>query len=135
MHRLKKAQRREKSPAADEEFLMMLKETCAMTDEDWEEKQTTQLLEMEAMSKALVVLSGDDAHDLFTRTYNPAFVQEPTKNSQRRDLAAKLLSEVAKRLNSLRLPTLAYKVRLDAFTRVTKAIDDMLAQLTKEKQD
>merc|ERR1712125_116299 len=29
----------------------------------------------------------------------------------------------------------AYKVRLDAFTRVKKAIDDMIAQLLKEKED
>merc|ERR1712060_197351 len=53
----------------------------------------------------------------------------------RREQAAKLLSEVAKRLNSPRLSTLAYRVRLDAFTRVKKAIDDMIAQLTKEKED
>merc|ERR1719464_2462157 len=114
---------------------MMLKEKCAMTDKEWEERQKTRQLEMEAVSKALAVLSGDDAHDLFTRTFNPAFVQESTKNTLRREQAAKLLSEVAKRLNSPRLSTLAYRVRLDAFTRVKKAIDDMIAQLTKEKED
>merc|ERR1719464_1458828 len=114
---------------------MMLKEKCAMTDKEWEERQKTRQLEMEAVSKALAVLSGDDAHDLFTRTFNPAFVQESTKNTLRREQAAKLLSEVAKRLNSPRLATLAYKVRLDAFTRVKKAIDDMVAQLLKEKED
>merc|ERR1740121_2490978 len=58
------------SLAADEEFLMMLKEKCAMTDKEWEERQKTRQLEMEAVSKALAVLSGDDAHDLFTRTFN-----------------------------------------------------------------
>merc|ERR1712084_40227 len=41
----------------------------------------------------------------------------------------------ADKLNSPRLATLAYKVRLDAFTRVKKAIDDMIAQLLKEKAD
>merc|ERR1719458_2107301 len=84
---------------------MMLKEKCAMTDKEWEERQKTRQLEMEAVSKALAVLSGDDAHDLFTRTFNPA------------------------------LSNLAYRVRLDAFTRVKKAIDDMVAQLLKEKED
>merc|ERR1719350_1316356 len=106
-----------------------------MTDKEWEERQKTRQLEMEAVSKALAVLSGDDAHDLFTRTFNPAFVQESTKNTLRREQAAKLLSEVAKRLNKPRLATLAYRVRLDAFTRVKKAIDDMVAQLLKEKED
>merc|ERR1711920_29072 len=57
------------SLAADEEFLMMLKEKCQMTDKEWEERQKTRQLEMEAVSKALAILSGDDAHDLFTRTF------------------------------------------------------------------
>merc|ERR1719461_962740 len=113
---------------------MMLKEKCAMTDKEWEERQKTRQLEMEAVSKALAVLSGDDAHDLFTRTFNPALV-EVAVTSKRREQASKLLSQVAKKLNSPRLSTLAYRVRLDAFTRVKKAIDDMVAQLLKEKED
>merc|ERR1712176_1530886 len=124
-----------KSLSADEEFLMMLKEKCSMTDKEWEERQKTRQLEMEAVSKALAVLSGDDAHDLFTRTFNPAFLQEGTQNTMRREQASKLLSEMAKKLNSPRLSALAYRVRLDAFTRVKKAIDDMVAQLLKEKAD
>merc|ERR1711920_472866 len=43
--------------------------------------------------------------------------------------------KVADKLNSPKLATLAYKVRLDAFTRVKKAIDDMIAALLKEKED
>merc|ERR1719343_1830434 len=113
---------------------MMLKEKCSMTDKEWEERQKTRQLEMEAVSKALAVLSGDDAHDLFTRTFNPALLQVDRQDS-RRARASKLLSEVAKRLNSPRLATLAVRVRLDAFTRVKKAIDDMVAQLLKEKED
>jgi len=124
------------SLAADEKFLMMLKEKCQMTDKEWEERQKTRQLEMEAVSKALAILSGDDAHDLFTRTFNPAFVQEESSlMSSRRTQASKLLKSVADKLNSPRLATLAYKVRLDAFTRVKKAIDDMIAQLLKEKAD
>merc|ERR1712079_777653 len=125
-----------KSLSADEEFLMMLKEKCSMTDKEWEERQKTRQLEMEAVSKALAVLSGDDAHDLFTRTFNPALVQtEAAVTSKRREQASKLLSRVAKKLNSPRLSALAYKVRLDAFTRVKKAIDDMIALLMQEKAD
>merc|ERR1712241_891971 len=125
-----------KSLSADEEFLMMLKEKCSMTDKEWEERQKTRSLEMEAVSKALAVLSGDDAHDLFTRTFNPALMQtEVAISSKRREQASKLLSDVAKRLNNPRLSALAYRVKLDAFTRVKKAIDDMIAQLMKEKAD
>merc|ERR1712203_293391 len=123
-----------KSLSADEEFLMMLKEKCSMTDKEWEERQKTRQLEMEAVSKALAVLSGDDAHDLFTRTFNPAFLQEDTQDS-RRARASKVLMNAAKKLNNPKLSNLAYRVRLDAFTRVKKAIDDMVAQLLKEKAD
>merc|ERR1719414_2254300 len=114
----------------------MLKEKCQMTDKEWEERQKTRQLEMQAVSKALAVLSGDDAHDLFTRTFNPAFLQKDSRaNSERRVQASKLLAAAATRLHNPRLATLAYKVRLDAFTRVKKAIDDMIAQLLKEKED
>merc|ERR1711992_440884 len=112
----------------------MLKEKCSMTDKEWEERQKTRQLEMEAVSKALAVLSGDDAHDLFTRTFNPALVQVDRQDSRRLQ-AAKLLSDVARKLNNPKLSNLAYRVRLDAFTRVKKAIDDMVAQLLKEKED
>merc|ERR1719215_1993236 len=124
------------SLAADEQFLMMLKEKCSMTDKEWEERQKTRQQEMEAVSKALAILSGDDAHDLFTRTFNPALLQKSTSTtSDRRTQASNLLSHVAQKLESPRLATLATKVRLDAFTRVKKAIDDMIAQLLKEKGD
>merc|ERR1719203_1410190 len=63
------------SLSADEQFLLMLKEKCQMTDKEWEERQKTRQMEMEAVSKALAILSGDDAHDLFTRTFNPALLQ------------------------------------------------------------
>merc|ERR1719504_306912 len=125
-----------KSLSADEQFLMMLKEKCSMTDSEWEERQKTRQLEMEAVSKALAVLSSDDAHDLFTKTFNPSFVQaEASMHSERRTEASKVLSAVAQKLNNPRLATLAVRVRLDAFTRVKKAIDDMVTQLLKEKED
>merc|ERR1719329_1574716 len=66
---------------------MMLKEKCSSTDAEWEERQKTRQLEMEACSKALAVLSSDEAHDLFTKTFNPAFIQEEESN-QRRTAAA-----------------------------------------------
>merc|ERR1712013_653252 len=90
-----------KTLAADEQFLMMLKEKCSMTDKEWEERQKTRQLEMEAVSKALAVLSTDDAHDLFTRTFNPALLQQHTAmHSERRSEASKFLSAVADKLRS-----------------------------------
>merc|ERR1719488_266260 len=81
------------SLAADERFLMDLKEKCQMTDQEWEERQKTRQEEMAAVSKALAILSSDDAHDLFTKTFNPEFVQKTRMvKSARRTEAAKLLA-------------------------------------------
>merc|ERR1719155_265628 len=120
--------------SADEEFLLMLKEKCSTTDAEWEERQKTRQLEIEACSKALAVLSSDDAHDTFTKTFNPAFLQVESSSS-RRAQAADLLTKLAKKVGNPRLATLASQVKLDAFTKVKKAIDDMVTQLLKEKED
>merc|ERR1719420_686633 len=86
------------SLAADEQFLMSLKEKCAMTDKEWEARQKTRHLEIEAVSKALAILSSDDAHDLFSKTFNPALLQKENSQHQNKRLAAsKLLSTVAKK--------------------------------------
>merc|ERR1719375_1111840 len=108
-----------------------------MTDQEWEERQKTRQLEMQAVSKALAFLSSDDAHDLFTRTFNPALLEKAARSahSMRRAAASKVLAVAAQKLQSPRLATLATQVRLDAFVRVKKAIDDMIAQLLKDKED
>merc|ERR1719446_907280 len=123
-----------KTLAEDEAFLAMLKEKCSTTDAEWEERTKTRQLEMEACSKALAVLSSDEAHDLFTKTFNPAFVQT-SEHSERQSAAAKYLKEVALKVDSPRLAAIAMKVKLDAFVRVKKAIDDMVTKLVAEKQD
>jgi len=122
------------SLSADEEFLMMLKQVCAGSDSEWEERQKTRQLEMEACTKALAVLSSDEAHDMFTKTFNPALVQTKM-HSERRAAASQLLKKVALKVNSPRLAAIALKVKLDAFVEVKKAIDDMVTQLLAEKKD
>merc|ERR1719321_1066285 len=100
------------SLSADEKFLMDLKEKCQMTDAEWEERQKTRQLEIEAVSKALAILTSDDAHDLFSKTFNPAFVQKQgVSHSMRRAKASKLLSDVARKYKNPRLMTLATQVR------------------------
>ena len=43
------------------------------------------------------------------------------------------MSAVAAKSHHPRLPTLAYQIRHDAFTHVKQAIDDIIAELPKEK--
>merc|ERR1719313_2557452 len=115
---------------ADEKYLEDLKMRCQMTDQDWELRQKMRAEEMEAVSKALAVLSSDDAHALFGRTFNPEFLQVSAEEMELQAQAAAVLKAA-----SPRLAALAVHVRLDAFTKVKKAINDMIAQLLKEKKD
>jgi len=99
------------SLSADEQFLLMLKERCSMTDKEWEARQKTRQEEMKAVSDALAVLSSDDAHDTFTRTFNPSLLQEESfKGSDRRVAASNVLSALAKKVHNPRLATLAEQV-------------------------
>merc|ERR1719171_2854997 len=87
---------------------MNLKETCQMTDQEWEERQKSRAEEIKAVSEALAILSSDDAHDTFTRTFN--FVQTKsasTKDRKNRDEASALLFKAAKANGNPRLAALA----------------------------
>merc|ERR1719472_170231 len=56
-------------------------------------------------------------------------------HSQRRAQASKVLAAAARKFKNPRMAQLATTVKLDAFVKVKKAIDDMVAQLMKEKED
>merc|ERR1719183_890868 len=123
------------SLSADQKFLMNLKETCQMTDSEWEERQKARQEEIQACSEALAILTSDDAHDTFTKTFNFAQIKVSKTGKTRRADAAKVLMEAARVSHNPQLAALAARVRLDAFTKVKAAIDDMIAALIKEKAD
>jgi hypothetical protein len=105
-----------------------------MTDQEWEERQKTRQEEISAVSQAIAILSADDAHDLFSKTLG--FVQKNRiVKSEVRETAAKLLTATGQRLHNPRMIAMATRVRLDAFEKVKKAIDNMVTQLQKEKED
>jgi len=125
--------------SADEKYLMNLKEKCSLTDKEFEERLKTRQLEMQAVSKAMAVLTSDEAMDTFSSTFSLLQTSKSSsmsnlKSSKRKD-ASSLLAAVARKFNNPHLMTLAMKVRLDAFTKVKKAIDDMIAELLKQKED
>merc|ERR1719305_1670042 len=122
--------------AADQKFLMTLKETCQMTDAEYEERQKARAEEIKGCSEALAILSSDDAHDTFTRTFNFVQVKKSLKVEDKRvNEAEKVLFTAAKKLGNPRLAALASRVRLDAFSKVTEQIDGMVKDLKKEKAD
>merc|ERR1719316_176489 len=103
-------------------------------DSEWEERQKTRQLEMQACSKALAFLSSDEAHDLFSKTF--ALVQtKSTTKSKHRSEASKLLYRAAKKGRNPRLVALAYRTQLDSFKKVNEAIDDMSADLEEQEKE
>mmetsp|Transcript_29368 Transcript_29368/g.64559 ORF Transcript_29368/g.64559 Transcript_29368/m.64559 type:complete len:516 (+) Transcript_29368:99-1646(+) len=121
------------SLAADQAFLANLKEKCQLTDQEYEQRTKTRQEEISAVSEALSFLTSDEAHDLFSRTFN--FVQMASTEDARRSKAAKILAETAHKVSSAELATLAGQVQRDAFVKVKKAIDDMIAKLLQDKED
>merc|ERR1719355_580445 len=119
------------SLAADQKFLINLKETCQNTDQEFEERTKTRAEEIKAVSEALAILSSDDAHDTFTSTFN--FIQKSSKKSSTREKAEKILLKVAKKTGNPKIATLSTRVRLDGFEKVSEDIDGMIADLKKEK--
>merc|ERR1719379_157615 len=92
--------------AADTKFLANLKEQCQNIDQEYEERTKTRQLEIQAVSKALAFLSSDEAHDLFTRTFN--FMQvRSTVQSNRRGQVSTALTRAASKFNDPALSALA----------------------------
>jgi len=124
----------EASLSEDNTFLIEVKKTCSTTDAEFAERTKTRHEEMGAVAEALAVLSQDDAHDLFSKTLNFMQIRKQSvqkKKGSGREEAAKVLMAV----HSPRLATLSASVKKDSFARVFEAIDKMVEQLLKEKDD
>jgi len=126
----------------DTKFLKRLKEMCGKLDEDWEVRAKTRKDEMLAVSEALEMLVGDDARDTFAgNTPNStvptggvqAFVQ--LSASDARAKAAALLTAAGKKAGNQMLLALGESAKLDAFTKVKKAITDMISALKTQQSD
>ena len=122
----------EETLAADEEFLKNLDKMCANSDGAFEKRKASRLEEIKAVSETIEILTGDEARDAMSGTYNFIQVSASDKN---RKAAAAVLRKVALKNHNIDISFLANKVELDAFTKVKKAIDDMVATLKQEQTD
>merc|ERR1719324_596421 len=122
--------------AEDTKFLADLKDKCANADQEYEERTKMRQLEIGAVSKALEYLSSDEAHALFTNTFNPKLLQMRSLDmhqAQRREQAVKLIQKAA--AQDPRLSPLAVHARMDAFSNLKKTIQTMVDRLLKEKEE
>jgi hypothetical protein len=125
--------------AADQEFLVDLKEKCAISDKEYAERSKTRSEEIVAIGETIKILTDDDARDLFGKTVSllqlRSSVNAEAAESRRRQQAAKAIVNVARKNRNWVLATLAVSVQLDAFKKVKKAMDDMIAELKVQQEE
>jgi len=132
-HELKDAR---ETLSADQKFLVDLMEKCAVTEKEYKERKESRQEEIVAIGEALSILTGDAARDLFTGTLG--FTQLKTDAKQASALRAQLvdaLKAAAAKSGSPQIAMLAVSAKLDAFTKVKAAIDEMLVELKQQQKD
>jgi len=117
---------------ADTGFLADLKSRCATADADYAARVKVRSEEIQAVSDTTAILTNDEANDAFTKSMS--FIQKSAVSSSRNN-AIDALVKANKSLKSPQLATLAYNMKLDAFTKVKQNIDDMVVSLKQESKD
>eukprot|EP00928_Gymnodinium_smaydae_P057727 TRINITY_DN40948_c0_g1_i1.p1 TRINITY_DN40948_c0_g1~~TRINITY_DN40948_c0_g1_i1.p1 ORF type:complete len:719 (+),score=195.63 TRINITY_DN40948_c0_g1_i1:54-2210(+) len=120
--------------AESQKFLNNLKTTCADADKNFEERKAARLAEIQAVSETIGILQADEARDVMSSTYSLVQVKVDRGEQVRRD-AAETLRRIARKVHDPRLSVFATSVELDSFTKVKKAIDDMIAMMKTQQAD
>jgi len=134
---------------ADIKFFDELKAGCEAKHEEWSERSALRKIELEGISKALEILTSDEARELFAKSIKEG---KETNVDESKDSGVKIsllqlsgglpagkayesLKESAKRTHSLRLAALAARVhetKAGHFDEVIEAIDKIIAELKEE---
>jgi hypothetical protein len=134
----------QKSLEEAQTFRANLQQTCADAEVNFAKRNQVRTEEMKAVSETIAILSEDEARDTLTRTYSfvqwSASVRSSAKlaiirGRNERAHAAASLRGAAIKARDPRLAMLATTVELDAFVRVKKAIDGMIATLKVQQGD
>lgn len=123
--------------SADQKFRINLKKTCSEASTNFDARKNARLQEIKAVSETIEILMQDKARDAMTGTYNFMQVKKGGRqsNQDQRQKAAQVLRKSAKALKQPQLSVLATTVELDAFSKVKKAIDDMIKMLGVQQKD
>ena len=124
--------------AADEKFLAELTQNCQVVDQEYQERSKIRADEVVALSEVIEILTGDDARELFARSVGTSFLQvdmSATAQEKMTDKVVQTLLKTAKKHHDLALMSLAVNLKLDAFDKVKKTMDKMLAELKVQQQN
>jgi len=131
------------SLAEDEKFLADLDSECKQKSWDFEQRQLVRQGEIEAIEKAIEIMSGDavagaNAHTMFVQTGSKgsSFAQlrsrSSSKDSSVQDAVASFLQQQADKTGSKLLMLIAAKAASDPFVKVKKMIKEMIQKLMEE---
>merc|ERR1719389_1342665 len=126
--------------ASDVAFIQDLRLRCQQSDKDWELRSKTRAEEIAAISDVIAMLSDDDAFDLFGKTVDKPSVFVQVRSAKRAEKATRArvvgaLNALAQKSGSRDVLALAATAQLDAFDKVKKMIDEMVAVLKKDQAD
>jgi len=129
----------EASLAEDEKFLSDLDTECKQKSFDFEQRQIVREGEIEAIDKAIEIMSGDEvaganAYTLIQKKTSLAQLRSATRNPVQ-DAVAAFLQEQADKTGSKLLALIAGKANSDPFVKVKKLIRDMIQKLMEEANE
>merc|ERR1719160_1536854 len=121
----------------DREFFDLLKSACTAKNAEWMERVRARTEELAGIEKALAILTGDEAKDLFGNTTKPEtfFQIDSESNNSPQAKAYKVLKKLATKTQSLRLAEMAATLHLGGhLDAVIVEIEKMMATLKQEEK-
>eukprot|EP00444_Apocalathium_aciculiferum_P056519 CAMPEP_0183598986 /NCGR_PEP_ID=MMETSP0371-20130417/179204_1 /TAXON_ID=268820 /ORGANISM="Peridinium aciculiferum, Strain PAER-2" /LENGTH=723 /DNA_ID=CAMNT_0025811049 /DNA_START=65 /DNA_END=2233 /DNA_ORIENTATION=- len=128
---------------ADQQYLNDLTATCEQKASDFESRQQLRAEELEAINKAIEIISSGavsgnaEKHLPSLAQQGPALamLRSDTQNKLMQGRVAQFLSTKARELNSRVLSALAVRVEADPFVKVKKMIKDLIVRLMEEANE
>merc|ERR1719377_144052 len=126
------------SLAEDEKFLADLDSECKTKSFDYGQRQIVRAGEIEAIEKAIEIMSGGDVaganeHTMFVQTKKVSLVQlRSSVRNPVQDAVANFLQQQADKTGSKLLSLIAAKAGSDPFVKVKKMIREMITKLMEE---
>jgi hypothetical protein len=121
--------------AETEKFLAAMGANCAEAEKNYQARQQARADESKAVAETIEILMSDEARDNFSETYSFLQISVGSQQKQTRKQVADKLRKAAAKAQDPALSMLASNVELDAFGKVKKAIDDMIAILNTQQAE
>jgi len=127
-----------KTLSEDEKTLAETKDMCKQAEEEYKARVAARGEEIRAIAETIKILTSDEAREQFGKTVTFLQVDKVASSTalQQRAMraAVELVLSVATKHKDMALASAMVRTRLDAFTKVKKMMDDMLAELKAQQK-